>query len=368
VSQPPRTVTADELRQALDRGDELTVLDVRPREDFEGWHVPGSRNLPVYEDLKAGDTRALAEIDPDAEPVVTVCGRGAVADRATQALREAGVDARTLDGGLRAWSFAWNTAQAQLASDTTVLQVRRVGKGCLSYLVASEGRAVTVDPAVDPQILQDLADERGWTIEAVLETHLHADHVSRARPLAEATGGDHLVPEGEPADFDHQPVHDGTTIEVGQATLRAVETPGHTPASTSYLVDGEALLTGDTLFTGAVGRPDLEAEGREEARARQLHASLERLLGLDDDVTVLPAHADRPPAFDDELHAARLAAVADRVDLLGLGEDAFVERILEMLPETPPNHETIVDHNRRARTPEADLADLEAGANRCAAG
>lgn len=361
-------ISADELRDRLARQETLTVLDIRPREDYEAWHVPGSENLPVYDALQDGDPGPLADLDVEDEPVVTVCGRGAMAARATEALREDGVDAYTLEGGLRAWSTAWNTAETTLDTGTRIVQVRRVGKGCLSYLVASQDQAVVVDPALDPSIFEEIAADRGWTITHVLETHLHADHVSRARPLAEATGARYLLPDGEPATFDHTPVEDGDRITVGDATLEAIATPGHTPASATYRVDEDAILTGDTLFLQAVGRPDLEADGRETERARALYASLARLIELPDDTLVLPAHASTPLPFDGDLHAARLGALPDRIDLLGLDEDAFVDAILDRLPETPANHETIVAHNRQARWPDEEITDLEAGANRCAAG
>lgn len=368
-AQETPTISVEELRHRLDEGESLTVLDIRPADEHDAWHVPDSRNVPAYADLQEGRPGPLADLDVDEEPVVTVCGRGAMAAKATEALREAGVDARTLDGGLRAWSTAWNTAETQIpGTGTTIVQIRRVGKGCLSYLIASEGRAIAVDPALDPQIFQAIAEERGWTIDTVLETHLHADHVSRAGPLAEATGARHLVPEGEPAVFEHEPVVDGDTIEVGSAQLEAIETPGHTPGSTCYLVDDQALLTGDTLFVNALGRPDLEAEGHEEERARALHASLERLLLLGEGTRVLPAHADRPLPFDGELESARLGELPERIELLGLDENTFVDVILERLPETPANHETIVANNRKGAWPDEDMTDLEAGANRCAAG
>jgi len=246
--------------------------------------------------------------------------------------------------------------------------VRRVGKGCLSYMLDSQGQAVVVDPALAPAVFEAIADERGWTITHVLETHLRADHVSRARPLAEATGASHLLPADEPADFDHDPVADGDLVEIGDVTIEAYETPGHTPGSVTYRVGDESLLTGDTLFVNAVGRPDLEADGRERERARALHASLQRLLDRPGDALVLPAHADRPLPFDGTIEGARLGKLPDRIELLGLDEDAFVDAILDRLPETPANHDTIVDHNQRAEWPRTEISELEAGANRCAAG
>lgn len=359
----------DELRQRLADGEALTVLDVRDRDAFETWHVPGSVNEPVYEALLEGEEEALAGWSPSEEPVVTVCARGVMAARAAAMLEAEGVEATPLEGGLRAWTHAWNTAEIPLTTgEARLVQVRRTGKGCLSYVLGSGGEAIVVDPALDPDVYQKIADERGWTITHVLETHVHADHLSRARPLAEATGARHLLPEGAPVEFAHRAIADGDEIVVGDARIQAIATPGHTPESLTYRVGDEALLTGDTLFLEAVGRPDLEAGEGADQRARRLHASLARLQAMDADLRVLPAHADRPLGFDGEPHADRLGDVSDRIDVLALDEEAFVDTILDRVPETPPNHERIVEHNREGILPSGEATELEAGANRCAAG
>lgn len=363
------TISVDDLRARLARGDPVTVLDIRPEQDHEEWHIPGSANLPVYDELKAGDPSGLEAVEDPEGPVVTVCGAGLTAAQATQALRHRGIEALTLDGGLRAWSLAWNTAELTLGSgDTRVIQVRRTGKGCLSYLIGSHGQAVVVDPALDPEVYLAIAEDRGWTITHVLETHVHADHLSRARQLAKATDATHLLPQGAPVGFAHEAIGDGEVLWIGETRIEVLGTPGHTPESATFLVDDRALLTGDTLFPEGVGRPDLEAGDGAPDRARALHRSLERLLSLPDEVVILPAHASQPLAFDGQIHGARLGELADRVGLLSLDGDAFVEALLDRLPDEPPNHKRIVDHNRAGTFPDEDVVDLEAGANRCAAG
>lgn len=363
-----QNISVDNLRDRLARGDPVTVVDIRPEEEYAEWHVPGSLNVPVYEDLHAGDPSGLEGIEPTEGPVVTVCGRGAMAAKATQALRDQGIEALTLEGGLRAWSLAWNTATLPLGSNGTILQVRRTGKGCLSYLVGSQGQAAIVDPSLDPDVYVDLAKKRDWTITHVLETHVHADHLSRARSLADATGASHLLPEDAPVDFPHQAMADGDAVQVGEVRVEALATPGHTPESATFVVDDHALLTGDTLFPGSVGRPDLDADDGARDRARALHRSLKDLLSFPEEFVVLPAHASHPLGFEGDVHGARLGDLPNRIDLLNLEEKAFVDEILDRLPETPPNHERIVEHNRTGTYPTGDVTELEAGANRCAAG
>ena len=223
-----------------------------------------------------------------------------------------------------------------------------------------------IDASLDPAVYLSLAAERGWTIRHVLDTHIHADHLSRSRNLARDAGATLWLPEQRRARFPHQPLRDGAQVRFGDATLHARHTPGHTLESTTYLIGEHWLLTGDTLFPAAVGRPDLEAsvdEARE--RALLLHASLRRLFGLEPERLVMAAHASQPVAFDNVPVTARLCAARDAV---ALPEDAmdFARRVLDRLPPTPPNHRLIVGLNESGELPDGDPTDLEAGANRCA--
>lgn len=362
-------IDVDELRTLLESGQPVTVLDVRKAEDRAEWAIPGSIHVDAYEALKAGNPDALAGIDlPKDRPVVTVCGAGKVSLVAMEVLRERGYDARSLAGGMKAWSLAWNWAEVPVSgSNATVVQVRRTGKGCLSYLIGSDGFAAVVDAAVDPEIYVGLAEQRGWRITHVLDTHVHADHLSRSRALAKRTGATLRLPAQDRVSFLFTPVHDGDEIKIGRARLSAIGTPGHTIEATTYLLDEKAVVTGDTLFLAAVGRPDLEASADEaKERARLLHRSLTRLAAMPGETLVLPGHTSNPIAFDGGPIAATLAEVLAQVEMLRLSEEAFVEAILARIPPTPPNHAAIVAFNETGELPAGDPTELEAGANRCA--
>jgi glyoxylase-like metal-dependent hydrolase (beta-lactamase superfamily II)/rhodanese-related sulfurtransferase len=175
--------------------------------------------------------------------------------------------------------------------------------GCLahaSYLVGSEGEAVVVDPQRDVEQYVEEAAAQGFRIKYVVETHLHADFVSGHRELAARTGAEIVFGERAGARFPHRAAKDGDELRVGRVSLRVLETPGHTPESISLVVTDTAnadeprkVLTGDTLFIGDVGRPDLAgARGHTpEAMAAMLYESLHgKLLKLDDAVEVWPAH------------------------------------------------------------------------------
>jgi glyoxylase-like metal-dependent hydrolase (beta-lactamase superfamily II) len=214
-----------------------------------------------------------------------------------------------------------------------------------------------------------LAEGRGWRITHVLDTHVHADHLSRSRRLAEMVGATLHMPKGAPVSYPFSDLGDGDALEVGSATLEAVGSPGHTSESTSYLLDGRALFTGDTLFLSAVGRPDLDAttEGSRD-KARELYHSLQRLLALGPGTLVLPGHTSEPVAFDGEPICAPLSEVRENARDLKESEDTFVEKVAGRATPTPQNFERIVELNRTGESPEGDPTDLEAGANRCAAG
>jgi glyoxylase-like metal-dependent hydrolase (beta-lactamase superfamily II) len=252
-------------------------------------------------------------------------------------------------------------------SNTRVIQVRRTGKGCLSYILGSKGEATVIDASLDHAVYVRLAARFGWKITQVLDTHIHADHLSRSRALAEEVGAVLYLPAQERVSFDFTPLHDGTVLSVGEAKLKVLHTPGHTLESVCYLLDNRALFTGDTLFLSSIGRPDLEASaGEAQVRASALYHSLHKLMPLPAATVVLPGHTSQPGPFDNVPIGARLSDIRKSIDILGLDETTFVQTVLARIPPTPPNHHRIVELNEAGVLPPGDPTDLEAGANRCA--
>ena len=362
-------IDTETLREWLDERRPVTVLDIRTDDARAQWSIPGSIHVNAYEDLREGRHGALAEmVVPFDQPVVTVCNAGRVSQTAAEVLAARGVDARSLTGGMKAWSLAWNTADVLLTDRSVqIVQVRRTGKGCLSYLVGSGGEAAVIDPSVSPTVYLDLAAQRAWRIRYVLETHIHADHLSRARLLAERSQATLVLPDQQRVHFPHVAIRDGDRITLGTATIAAHRTPGHTEESTSYVLNEEAVFTGDTLFTKGVGRPDLHADGQgAHQRARMLFASLTMLRTLGPDVVILPAHASEPVAFDGNPISARMRDVSAWLSEWLSSEGAFIKRVISRLPETPPHFARIVELNEAGQVPVDDPTELEAGANRCA--
>ncbi len=357
------------LRAWLEEGRPVTVLDVRPMVERAEWAIPGSIHIDAYDALRAHNPAALADVDvPSDEPVVTVCAAGKTSQIAAEQLTARGLQALSLDGGMKAWSLAWNVAEVPVpAHDVRVIQVRRTGKGCLSYLIGAKDEAMVIDASLDPQVYLDLASQHGWQITSVLDTHIHADHLSRSRRLAQMSGAMLFLPDQQRVSFPFTVMRDGDTLATPHLMLTALSTPGHTPESTCYLLNNTILFTGDTLFPTSIGRPDLHAD-EQEARARSslLYHSLHKLLALPSETLVLSGHASEPVPFDGQPIGATLAEIDEQIGILHTTQTMFVETLLRLLPPTPPNYERITRLNEAGLVPEGDMTELEAGANRCA--
>jgi hydroxyacylglutathione hydrolase len=234
-------------------------------------------------------------------------------------------------------------------------QVLHEDLGCASYVVADGGEAAVIDPKWEIDDYLELAEEHGFDIRHILETHNHADHVSGHGRLAAATGATIHVSKDAGVEYAHEPLDGGDAIEVGKARIVVLPTPGHRPEHLAFLVEdrsrGEApwvLVTGDSLFVGDIARPDLAVEPDEGARG--LFGSLRRLSELGDFVEVWPGHiggslcggagmSEKPVStLGFERRFNPLLAIDD--------EDEFVAKLIAELAPQPPNFERIVELNR----------------------
>ncbi len=242
-------------------------------------------------------------------------------------------------------------------------EFRQFYMGCLaqaSYLLGSDGEAAIVDPRRDVDLYIDEAKTLGLSIRYVIETHLHADFVSGHRELAERTGATVLISHRARAAFPHRGVKDGDSVQVGALSLRFLETPGHTPESISILVTDtkasdqpQMVLTGDTLFIGDVGRPDLlGSKGiTAEHMAGLLYDSLHtKLLPLADDVLVYPAHG-AGSLCGKNLSKDTFSTIGRQretnVALQPMDRDEFIRFLTADAPEIPRYFPMDVEINRR---------------------
>lgn len=360
-----REMSPAELAARIGTDEEPTIVDVREPDEFAAWSIPGAMSIPVRELASR-----LAELPADTE-LVTLCASGNRSAAAADFLSRAGRHVANLAGGMAAWGATYDSVTIDIdQGDVRVVQVRRRGKGCLSYLVGSGDTAFVVDPSVDTGVHLQLAEEHDWRITRVFDTHLHADHLSGARALAYQSGASlHLNPADD-FNFDYHPLSDGDLFELPGGTMFRVgvlHTPGHTQGSTVYTVADRIVLTGDTLFVESVGRPDLADKAAEFAH-NLYHSLHDKVLNLPDDALVLPAHyGDVVPVRPDQPVGATLGELRRNLAPLGFDEEEFVSWATARTEPRPPNYVEIVKANMgRAESPLAVLQQLELGPNRCA--
>jgi glyoxylase-like metal-dependent hydrolase (beta-lactamase superfamily II)/rhodanese-related sulfurtransferase len=362
-----KEIDANTLREWLDSGKKLNLLDVRPIPEREEWQIPGSIHANVYDKLKANNPEALQGIALDQSiPVVTICAGGRTSLIAAELLISKGYEAYNLHGGMKGWSMAWNSARLSFPN-FDIIQFRRTGKGCLSYMIISENKAMVIDASLPIEVYQEQLQNENAELIFVADTHIHADHLSRSILLA---GENNIIPHlpiNDKVVYDFQCIEDNMIFELGRIKIKAISTPGHTNESTSYLIDGKALLTGDTLFINGVGRPDLKADTEEAiSKSKMLYNSLKQIFSFDQGIIVLPGHTSKPVAFDGKPIQATLQEIKSNIPMLMLGEEEFANTILQRIPATPSNYPSIVEKNIQGDFSNINPLDLEAGANRCA--
>src|SRR5580700_8130565 len=243
--------------------------------------------------------------------------------------------------------------------------------GCLahaSYMLASEGEAVVVDPQRDVELYLKAAEDHGVEIRHIFETHLHADFVSGHRELAARTGARIYMGAEAGATFSHVPVRDGFELNFGKGTIRVIETPGHTGESICLIVtDHEkssapwAVLTGDTLFIGDVGRPDLSPRHTPKELAGLLYDSLHtKLMKLPDSVLVYPAHG-AGSLCGKNMRAERSSTIGtERLTNYALQIKSREEFITQLTSNLPARPDYFLKDAEINRTGAAALSDLPA--------
>ena len=378
--------SARELADRQDSGtDDYVLIDTRPADSYDSWRVEGAENVTFGPAETLSDNQA-EEIDEltNGKEILTICGKGATSTQFASELDANGFeDVAVVTGGMREWNALYETTQVDTTNDDFLItQFQRRAKGCLSYLVGSKsaGEAVVVDPTRHTDQYITTAAEHGMAITRVLDTHVHADHISGGRDLADRLDVlYHLSEEATARDLDYEfeALADGETIAIGDIGVETLAAPGHTTEMVAYHVGDEAVLTGDSLFLSSVGRTELEfGEGGAEKGARMQYATLhDVLLKLSEELTVLPGHVTvnndgtYANASPGELVGAPLGDVHSRLDLADLDEEAFVERMIENVPTKPDNYETVIAINRGEESVESatEATSLETGANNCAA-
>lgn len=377
------TISATELRDRIDEDRSFALLDTRPEESYDAWHVAGAIQYTYKPDFEfdVDEFQRHTGLDPD-DDVVTICAKGVSSYDIARRLDDAGYeDVTVVEDGMEGWSEVYDVVEIPTEGDVEIVQFQRRAKGCLSYLIADPATetAAVVDPTRHVDRYAALASDRGHSIEYVLDTHVHADHVSGGRELADLVGatyclGADAVDRG--VAHDYRALERNEVVAVGEVDCKTVPTPGHTSEIVSFLVDDEAVLTGDTVFVDSVGRTELQfGAGDAATGAELLFESLHRtVLAEPDSVTVLPGHfavaadgtTDVTPG---DPVTSTVGDLRTDLDVLTVDRETFVRRLTGSLPDQPPNYETIIEVNagREAPGDEETTTELELGPNNCAA-
>ena len=393
-SKNPR-ISANDLKIAIDedkvkRGN-IFLLDVRSPEEFNQWSIEESTNIPLGQ-----ISNLLNEIPKDKE-IVTICPQGNRAGMTTLMLQREGYNVKTLQEGLKGWSSAVEHFSQEYeitnGQKVNVVQVRKIGKGCISYIVSfsdnnttTNDEAIVIDPVfpIDEYIRITNSEIGGRAkITKVFDTHLHADHVSSARELANKIDAQlYLSSYEEYSQGMYQkqgqkqftPVKEGDvlTINIGKKDgkpieLKVIHTPGHTAGGICFLIGEKLLFTGDTLFVDSIGRPDLRDKAEEFASMlyNTLHNKIFNMHNKQD-IIIFPAHTDKI-INRDEMLSDKLDNIQKKLVILDLDKKDFVRKVSSISMPTPPQFKEIILMNKGEKTITSveGIHELEMGPNRC---
>jgi glyoxylase-like metal-dependent hydrolase (beta-lactamase superfamily II)/rhodanese-related sulfurtransferase len=385
-------IEAGELKQKIDRKDDVYILDVRTPQEYQAWKISYNKYkepplMPI--DQLLSSTRAAIKHIPKDKEIITVCSHGNRSMMAARVLSQFGYDVKSLKGGMAQWNNIYDIAKLPESENlpATIWQVRRVSKGCVGYVVSSNNNknAAVIDPtcAIEESFLK-VARDNQLNITKVIDTHMHADHVSGTSRLAKMTGADLYVSSLEGYEIEdsdnvlavHQ-IKDNDSIAISdEIQLHAIHVPGHTKGSMAFKLNLDSehhsycyLFTGDTLFIDGIGRPDLRDKAEEFAN--DLYDSYHHRILKDflEDTIVLPTHFNSgvialehgKPIYD------TLGTIKERVKLLSESKNVFVKHLVGAISPRPSNYKTIIEINKNmVPCDQIEMGDLEAGPNSCA--
>ena len=371
------TFDANDLFQWLVERQDLVVIDVRNDKDFNRFHIespyPFSMLNISYYDFMEIEDESVAKV-PRQRPIRIVCAKEGSAKYVAEILEKHGYnDVGYLTGGIKTWGNLLVPKLVHSGTGYELYQFIRPGKASCSYGLVCGKEMMLFDPSRNLDFYLGFAAKKGCIISKTFETHLQADYIAGSRDIAKRTGAVFYANDGDfkTSNNPYTSLHDGEmhTFSHNGPQVRVLFTPGHTPGSTSYIVDERFIISGDMIFINSVGRPDLG--GKAEEWAGMLYDSIQMIKGLDRKLIVLPAHyIDWEEASTGLVFALSLGEVLQRnSNIYDIGTLAgFIVFIKENMRPQPEEYAVIRLVNANLREEEEDKQEeLDLGKNECAA-
>jgi glyoxylase-like metal-dependent hydrolase (beta-lactamase superfamily II)/rhodanese-related sulfurtransferase len=369
--------SAAELYQWLVNKDDIVVLDVRNKVDFGRFKVESPFDFELlnisYFDFMEIEDECVAQVPAD-RPVRIVCAQEGSAKFVAEILEKHGFsEVGYLEGGIKSWGNLLIPVLVNESEKSSLFQFIRPGKASCSYGVISGGELALFDPSRNIDFYLKFAEQHKCKLVKTFETHLQADYIAGSRLLSEKTGAEFLANE---ADFKgskitYTSLQDRAKYSIAGSgvTVESIFTPGHTPGSTSFLIDNQFLITGDTIFIQSIGRPDLG--GQVDSWSDALFDTLQMVQKMDNGMTILPGHyMDWSEANADLIFAGSLGEIEEyNKDIFAIGDKKdFLGFIKKNMRPQPKEYATIRLINANLETVDDEKAEeLDLGKNECAA-
>ena len=361
-------------------GHDFTLLDVRNNEEFgrfkvEGPHLSKMINIPYMEFIEM-EEESVAQVQvPKEESIRIVCAKEGSAKFVGEILVNNGwKDVRYLAEGIKSWGNLLAPKLVAAQNGYELYQFIRPGKASCSYGLIYEGEMAVFDPSRNVQFYQGFANEHGARIVKTFETHLQADYISGSQQIFTDTGAQIVGHENDfkDASFKYKNLDDNEifTFSNGGPEIEAIHMPGHTPGSTSYLIDKKYMVTGDTVFILSIGRPDLG--GMAEDWSKMLYDTLKtKIAELNDDLVILPGHyIEWAEANEQQMFVDTLGSIKNKnADIYGIdNEGDFVSFIKNNMRKQPDEYAQIRKVNAGLlEVDDEDQEIMDLGKNECAA-
>lgn len=387
-----RTITPEQLYEKMRKDEKITIIDLRSPEKYNAHKIEGKNNFSIFniyyaQMLESGDldkdmTNYIEKNFPNMfsknEELYIVCDQGSTSEIFTKNLLKLGYNAYNIQGGMQNWFNYYDYKTVVESPELSIYQISRISRGDLSWVIISNGEATIIDPLRHVEKYTDFINQKGAKIKFILDTHIHADHISGGPKLSRMLNVPYYF---HPYDAIH-PIDvmigkvqfsfakEGDVLTLGSAKIKVLHVPGHTLGNLVYLVNDKYLFTGDTIFIQSVARPDLG--GRGETWAPMQADSLYRLVNLGDDILVLPAHFSKISEANNEgLFVEKLGVLKKSNEALSIlinnGKEEFVKYMLSSLPTFPKEYIDIKRVNiELIEVDEERAQELETGKNICA--